>query len=219
LPRTTVDPPPENASAGRRRPPPSPAVWAGLGATVLLLGSWALLDGRRRVPGWEADVFHAVNDLPDALEWPLLPIMQLGTLPMVGIAGIVAWLLTRRAGPALGAVLAVTGAWLLARLVKAQVERPRPDDLLAAVHVREPGVDGNGYVSGHAAIAFAAATVLTPLLPRWWRVVPLTLACLVALARIYFGVHLPLDVAGGAAVGILCGLVAAALMRGAGAGR
>jgi undecaprenyl-diphosphatase len=185
-------------------------VAACIGA-VLVLGSWALLDGRHHVPGWETDAFHAANDLPDALAWPLVPIMQLGTFWMVSVTGIVAWLLTRRAGPTLGAVLAVTGAWLLARVVKDQVGRARPDELLAGVDVRGPEAAGNGYVSGHSAVAFAAATVLTPLLPGRWKVVPLSLAALVAFARVYVGVHLPLDVVGGAGVGLLCGLVAATL--------
>jgi undecaprenyl-diphosphatase len=33
-------------------------------------------------------------------------------------------------------------------------------------------------------------------------------AALVGVARIYYGAHLPLDVLGGAGLGILCGLVA-----------
>jgi membrane-associated phospholipid phosphatase len=209
LPPTTVDPPPGRPPAGSRRSP-LPIVAACVGA-VLVLGSWALLDGRHRVPGWETDLFHAANDLPDVLAWPLVPIMQLGTFWMVSVTGVIAWLLTRRAGPTLGAVFAVTGAWLLAHVVKDQVGRTRPDDLLAGVDVRGAGAEGNGYVSGHSAVAFAAATVVTPLLPGRWRILPLTLAALVAFARVYVGVHLPLDVVGGAGVGILSGLVAAVL--------
>lgn len=179
-----------------------------------MLVSWALLDGRDTVPTWEADAFHAVNDLPDVLAAPLWPIMQLGTFWMVSVTGILAWALTRRAGVTLSAMLAVLGAWVLAHVVKGRVARPRPEELLVGVDVRDTGAEGHGFASGHSAVAFAAATVLTPVVPPRWRAVPLTLAALVALARVYFGVHLPLDVVGGAGLGILCGLVAVALSGG-----
>ena len=55
--------------------------------------------------------------------------------------------------------------------------------------------------------------MVTPLLPGRWRLVPFTLASLVGLARVYYGAHLPLDVVGGAGIGILCGLVASLLFH------
>jgi membrane-associated phospholipid phosphatase len=107
--------------------------------------------------------------------------MQLGPFWMVSVTGIVAWLLTRRAGPTLGAVLAVTGAWLLPRVVKDQVGRARPDELLAGVDVRGPEAARNAYESGHSAVAFA---------------------------RVYVGVHLRREAVGGGGGGLLCGRAA-----------
>jgi undecaprenyl-diphosphatase len=66
--------------------------------------------------------------------------------------------------------------------------------------------DGLGFVSGHAAVSFALATVLAPSLPRSWRTAVFADAVLVGLARMYAGAHLPLDVVGGAGVGILTGI-------------
>lgn len=207
---TPASPPDE---PGRRRRLVSARHWNRHGVELaagagLLLLSWALLDDRDVVRGWELDVFRAVNDLPDALRWPLWPFMQLGNFWMISIGGLIAYFVTKRAAPAVAAGTAVLGAWILAKVVKRAIERGRPAELLDDVHLRESGIHGRGYVSGHAAIAFAVATVLTPLLPGRWRYVPFTLASIVAFARVYYGAHLPLDVVGGAGLGILCGLVA-----------
>jgi membrane-associated phospholipid phosphatase len=180
---------------------------AGAGLAVLAL-SWLLLDGTDTVPGWEVDVFDAVNGLPDALRWPLWPIMQLGTFWMYVVGGVGVYALTRRTRPALAAAVSVVLAWIVARLVKDAVERGRPADLLDGVDLREDSPDGFGYVSGHTSIAFALATVLTVVLPGRWRWVPYPLAALVGVARMFFGAHLPLDVLGGAGVGLLCGAAA-----------
>ncbi len=177
---------------------------------VGLLGvSWLLLADRPdTVPGWEADVFDAVNGLPEALRWPVWPVMQLGNFWMSIVGGAAVYTLTRRVRPALAASAAVVLAWVAAKVVKDAIPRARPGDLLDHVNLRESDLDGQGYVSGHTAIAFALATVLTAVLPGRWRWVPFPVASGVGFARIYYGAHLPLDVLGGAGLGIVCGVVA-----------
>jgi membrane-associated phospholipid phosphatase len=178
-------------------------------AGVGLLGvSWLLLADRAdTVPGWEADVFDAVNGLPGALRWPVWPVMQLGNFWMCIVGGAGAYALTRRVRPAVAAASAVVLGWVAAKVLKDTIQRGRPGELLDHVNLRESDLDGQGYVSGHTTIAFALATVLTPLLPGRWRWVPFAIASGVGFARVYYGAHLPLDVLGGAGLGILCGLV------------
>ena len=53
-----------------------------------------------------------------------------------------------------------------------------------------------------------AATVVAVYVPRRWILVPFLLASFTALARVYYGAHLPLDVVGGAGLGIACGALA-----------
>src|SRR6266487_3309593 len=81
--------------------------------------------------------------------------------------------------------------------------------LLKPIVNRERPLDGS-FPSGHSANAFAGAYVLSCLVPAarvpWW-----ALAMTIAYSRIYLGVHYPLDVAGGAAVGILSGIAVMAL--------
>ncbi|HET6954693.1 MAG TPA: phosphatase PAP2 family protein [Acidimicrobiales bacterium] len=208
------DPPPaaEPASRAARlagaRPWGRHATEAAAGVGLLGLGTLLLSDRVDTVPGWEIDVFEAVNGLPDALRWPIWPVMQLGSFWMLVGGAVVAWLVTRRRRPVYATVATVLLAWTLARVVKRAIDRGRPGDLLDTVRLRESGLEGHGFVSGHATVAFAVATVLTPLLPHRWRWLPFTLACGVAFARVYYGAHLPLDVVGGAGLGILCGLAA-----------
>lgn len=177
---------------------PAMRVAAGVGGLVL-----ATLPVRRdRVGPVEAALFSSVNSLPDGLHGPAWVVMQLGTLGAAPAAGAVAWLVGERR---VATQLAVAGSatWALSKVVKAVVRRDRPAGLLAGVAVRGPAATGLGYLSGHAGVATAmAATLVTRLGVR--RSAPaLVAAGAVGLTRIYVGAHLPLDVAGGAALGLL----------------
>jgi membrane-associated phospholipid phosphatase len=182
------------------------AAWALIGAALVLVSYLLLGEPRHDVPAWERAVFGGVNDLPDVFEWLAWPVMQLGTLWMAPVGALAAYAATRRWPAAAATACAVVLGWLTAQWVKDAVERGRPADLLTDVTVRQPGVDDHGYVSGHTTVAFALATALTPLVPRRWRWAPAALALCVGVARIYVGVHLPLDVVGGAGVGMLAGV-------------
>ena len=85
------------------------------------------------------------------------------------------------------------------------MERGRPDDLLDDVVVRGAAAHGLGFVSGHVAVAVAMATVAWPYLGRAGRAAVWALAVLVAVLRVYVGAHLPLDVGGGAGLGLAAG--------------
>ena len=98
-------------------------------------------------------------------------------------------------------------AYWLATAVKHIVGRGRPADLLHGVHVHETA-GGFGYVSGHTSVAVALAAAIAPSFPRTAQVLAVVLAALVGFARIYGGAHLPLDVIGGAGLGLVCGTLA-----------
>ncbi len=166
----------------------------------------------RGVPGWEEQVFEAVNGLPDALEPVLWAPMQLGSLFGPALVAGGTWLAWRRRPgwwrPTAGSVVVGLVAWQLAKVVKDTVERGRPGDVLEEI-VRRAGTpaDGFGFVSGHSAVAFGLATVLSPYLGRRGRWAAYGLAALVGFARVHVGAHLPLDTVGGAALGVTLALV------------
>jgi len=62
--------------------------------------------------------------------------------------------------------------------------------------------DSLGYPSGHAAVAAALTVIVAAYLSRRWAIVAICLAIIVPLCRTYIGAHLPLDLIGGAALGV-----------------
>ena len=154
----------------------------------------------------EADVFEAINGLP-AMAFPLLWVpMQLGNVLAVPTLAVAALMFRHLRLPA-GMLLAGLSCWYLARVIKDIVGRARPAGFFADTILRQAPSGGAGYVSGHAAVAFALATVLHPYLSRGWRMVAWSLAGVVGFARVYVGAHLPLDIVGGAALGCAVGVV------------
>jgi undecaprenyl-diphosphatase len=124
---------------------------------------------------------------------------------VIGVALAVLW---RRPSIGLLALAAVSAADLSATLLKVLIPRHRP-----RLHtiVREP--HDHSFPSGHAATSFAGATLLSAYAPRL-RVPLYALAVLIAFSRLYVGVHYPLDVLGGAVVGV--GVATALLLLAAG---
>ncbi len=176
-----------------------PRLRLGAGAGVILVTAMAAR--HERVSPCEARTFRAVNDLPGALYPTAWLVMQLGTLGAAPAAAGAAWL----AGDheLAGRLLASgTGTWALAKLVKRLVHRPRPASLLPGTRCRGGPAAGLGYLSGHAGVAAALGAAALPRLGPAGRALALLAIPAVGLTRIYTGAHLPLDVAGGVALGL-----------------
>jgi undecaprenyl-diphosphatase len=105
-------------------------------------------------------------------------------------------------------IAALTLAFAMTDLViKPVVARARPFETAVATRVIDRRPLTYSFPSGHAASSFAAAMTLSRLWPAG-RGALWVLAILVSLSRIYVGVHYPLDVIGGALLGIASAWIA-----------
>jgi undecaprenyl-diphosphatase len=155
------------------------------------------------------DAFSAHHD---AFEDPLRAYVSISEI--VFAAAIVALLLlvpgakrelTRRAAVAAAASTGL--AVLIAHFVSSAVDRPRPFVAHAGtIHAFMAHAADPSFPSDHATAAFAIATAVA-LRVRVPGVVLLVLAAVLAVGRVFLGLHYPSDVLAGAALGAAVALV------------
>ena len=182
-------------------------------AIALLAG---LVASTGEVPGWEQSIFHAINDLPDWLEQPMW-VFQLAGLLLVPLLIAVIAAAFKQWWLAIALVIFIPLKLFVEKgIVKQLVERERPGTTICGYDAATPDafdtscghfrgdvpLEGLSFVSGHAIIAWGVAALLWTVLPGRWRWIPVGIATLNAIARVYLGAHNPLDVVGGGAIGI-----------------
>lgn len=91
-------------------------------------------------------------------------------------------------------LISIAIAGTISFILKKIFAEPRPYEVDPRIIQLSVG-GGWSFPSGHTTEAFASATALVILYPRWMVALPLfTWASLVAISRIYLGVHYPFDI-------------------------
>lgn len=159
-------------------------------------------------------------DFLQTIHTPLLDKI-LAFITSLGNAGII-WIVlavvllilpkTRKTGIIVAAAL-LMDLILCNLILKNMVARVRPYDVNTAIAILIKKPLDFSFPSGHTAASFAAMTALfLAKMKKAW-IAALVLAVLIAFSRLYFYVHYPTDVLGGAVVGILSGIIGYAIVE------
>ena len=198
--------------------PPRPfvaLVIGGLSVVVIAVTAWLAVK-----PGIETAQTGLVlwlNDPPQpfaAIFDVTNPLLRPVPLVVVSVL-LVGWILLGAPGTAerleliRALVIGLSLSELAAQVMKRLANQPRPLSVIPGLDTHGYPTDphGNAYPSAHTALVVASVAALWPWM-RWpQRVAGLTFAVLVACNRLYIGAHWPLDVVGGAAIGLLAGSI------------
>jgi undecaprenyl-diphosphatase len=168
-------------------------------------------------------VFHFINGALSTaagdMFWPVITDYDKILAVRIVLVAVWLWLMIKggkrgRTAALLLVVVIVCSDQLSSFVVKPLVQRPRPCHLVdgmpavADIHLLVGCGGGKSFPSSHAVNNFAMATVFA-FYYRRWRYAFFSWAALIALSRVFVGVHYPSDILGGALVG---GIVALAII-------
>ncbi len=186
----------------------------GLIIALILLVFSASVSMSHNLVGWQKTLFYDINNWPNLFKTPALIITEaLGAGYPIAVCVLVP-IIFKNYKLAWKFFVTVGGAGLIMEIAKHIVKEPRPVVMLSG-HLHERAIETGltSYPSGHAAVATAMALTLWMVLPKKWRFLSVLWILLVLISRLYLGVHTPLDVIGGFAIGFLAFLIIKVLPR------
>lgn len=149
---------------------------------------------------WEIKSFKVIYSLPEIFLPFFIVVTQFGSIFMLALLAL-AYSIRKKYHKVLRLLLTGTLAYLLSGFAKDLWGRDRPFEFLLDVVNRDFIVRGPGFPSGHVALATALALTAGHYLPRKYHWLIASLVIAVALSRVYLGIHAPLDLIGGFAIG------------------
>jgi len=172
---------------------------------VIVLGGVTILRGSPF--GFDAEWMAEITEHRSSQLW-LVPSLVMNFVGggwfgvfVVPLGGALALFLLKRRWAALYFLLASALSALVVQILKALVDRARPEDIL--VHV-DPGSFPSGHVANAATVAVAVALIFQRI---WLWIVAVAWVILMALSRTYLGAHWVSDTIGGAVLGCAVAVV------------
>jgi membrane-associated phospholipid phosphatase len=168
-------------------------------AGVVVLGASTFIAFGHTMPGWEHHIFTAIN----GVSWPHWVAAQVAkplsdaVYGMIALVGVLL-LVPRYRQRAWQYAVAGGGTFVFTAIIEQIVNRARPAGLTHDLILRADQ-GGAGFPSGHVATLTALCLTVWLFVSWPWRIVLLVLVAAEAWARIFLGVHAPLDVVGGVA--------------------
>jgi glycosyltransferase 2 family protein len=166
---------------------------------IILFTASAIIVSDDKMATWEKLVFNAVYGLPNGLNPVFQLLNQLGNITVL-LALAIIMLFKKHYSIVIRMLMAGLLAEILAHIGKGLVGRPRPIEYIADLILRDPTY-GVGFPSGHTAVATAVALACWQYLPKGYKWITPVWIIGVAMSRMYVGVHAPMDLVGGFAIG------------------
>jgi len=156
-------------------------------------------------------VNHSLQNPVFDVLMPVLTDLNKQMAVLVGVFALLLWMgikggTTGRSAAVVLILTIVFSDQLNSSWIKHIFERVRPCHVLDDVHLLVSCGSGYSFPSSHAVNNVAGATVISYFYPKLvWAFG--SFAAIVTFSRVYVGVHYPSDVAGGAVIGFLCGVI------------
>lgn len=142
-------------------------------------------------------------------------VTTLGDAGIIWILACVAMLIfkkSRCAGVA-AAISLIIEAICVNGLLKNLIMRDRPFNVIEGLSILIETPHDYSFPSGHAGSSFAVAMVILLILPRRWGIPAIITAVVMAMSRIYVGVHFPSDILAGAVIGTATAILSVYIVK------
>ena len=158
-------------------------------------------------PAWDSELFSFLNSLHVSWLDPIMVVISSVPvwIPLYLVVSFFIFKKFRWTGLLYMAavVLCIVIVDQMSTIIKYAIERPRPCNAIASVHLLETCGNGYSFISNHASNVFGFAMITALFFKkRSYTISILIWAFVVSYSRIYLGKHYPLDIIGGAAFGV-----------------